>query len=749
MAARAQEPLIKQLLNFPGHAHCLIHKLLIGWSIAFNQLSSMPRPFLSLCVQLCAACVLSSAAAANLDGLAKRSWIKVDSPNFSIVTDQPEAVALRVVTDMEAFRHFRREYGTLKALELSKPLPILALGEDAFAEIGFPATWAGVFQLDLQGYSAVANIGDYMRGSKTDNWPRTVLLHEYFHFLLRMSERTFAYPHWVDEGMADYWATFNVNGPTIRLGDRVTSDGGSRDHGLYNHLGRLSLDMQTTFNTVDLTLEGSSRADHYDLSRFYSAAYFAVHYFNSTDALRASLARYVTFINRGYRQDRAAALAFQQSYAELNKAIAKYASLHLTAQVMTYRHGDFVFPKISPSVTRLDTPGLYAQLARILPNHKISRADLEKLLTRNRELNQDDADANLLPLLHGLESSTAGAALEQRFPKHPMLLTLRADMLRGQAEHMKDQGEAGWPAIAYKARDYYRKAIRIDAGYPAPYNGLGLLYQLLPASEPLQEAVAGFDTASIYTREPETFRQLAGVFLRMGKPMEALDALRSAVAFSKPSLLGPEALLLDNVELLNDLAGEAKATATGLEYAGGTRYTGAVSNGKPDGMGKISLPNGSYYEGPFVQGVPHGKGKLASDSGLVYLGEFDRGYGRGQGEVSYPSGSEAISYKGQVDYMRPSGKGELVTKTGRYMGGFEDGNMHGAGEFTAAKKPVTLSGAWRRGGFEWAATDGIVFNGPADANGLRHGKGTCRGTDASDIPTPCVFKEGKLLFAAD
>jgi hypothetical protein len=712
----------------------------------------MTRRHASLCAQLCAACVLcSAAAAADLDGLAKRSWIKVDSPNFSIVTEQPEAVARQVVKDLEAFRHFRLTLGGMQPLNLSKPLPILAVGADAFSELGFPATWGGAFQLDLSGYSAVGNIEDYMRGRKTDNWARTVLLHEYSHFMLRVLEQTSAYPVWVDEGVSDYWATFNVDGPTIRIGDKVNNNhGGSRDYGLYNRFGRMAIDTETTFNKVTLPVTSKAFEDEEEVDRFYSCAYYAVHYFNSTEALRTSLDKYIMLINRGYRQDRAAMLAFQKPYEELDRDITKYVTRRLSVHLLTHKLGNFEFPAITPQVARLDVPGLYIQLARILRTYSLPGLDVAKLLARNRELNPNDGDANVFPLLHGMERSAAVAAeLERRFPRHPKLLAWRADQLRLQAEYMNDKGEAGWLPIAYKARDYYRMAIGLDAEYPSPYHGLGKVYRLLPDSEPLREAVAGFDTASIYTRSPATFMELASVFLRMGKPMEALSALRSAVAFSKPSRLGPEVLLLDNIELLNDLAGEAKATATGLEYASGTRYTGAVSKGKPDGTGKISLPNGSYYEGPFVQGVPHGKGKLASDSGLVYLGDFDQGYGRGQAEVSYPAGNESISYKGQVDYMRPSGKGELVTKSGRYVGGFEDGSMHGAGEFTAAKKPVTLSGAWRRGGIEWAAADGIVFNGPADANGLRHGEGKCRGLDAKEVPAPCTFKEGKLLSLFD
>ncbi|SFU27897.1 MORN repeat-containing protein [Pseudoduganella namucuonensis] len=704
----------------------------------------MPPPLRSLCALLCAACLSSSAGAADLNALAKRGWIKVDTPNFSVITEQPEATARQVVNDLEALRYFRTEVGGMKALKVSKPLTIIAIGnEDAFAQLGLPKLWAGVFHMELDGYSALANISDYAGEDKTDSWARTTLLHEYFHFMVRLTEKTQAYPRWVDEGMADYWATFNIDGPSVRLGDRVTINGGSRDNDLYSLTGRAAIDTRKIFNTTELALDSDNNNDRYEMGKFYSSAYYAVHYFNSTPALRTALGNYIEMINLGYRQDRAAELAFNKSYEELNKDIIYYVTRRLAVRILTAKTS-FNFPKVDPVVTRLDTPGLYANLARILPSYgSFSRKEIQDLLVKNRELNPDDADAQVLPLLHGMASGATIAELGKRFPRHPRLLTLRADLLRWQAEHMKDMGDAGWLPLAREARGHYRGAIGIDRDYPAAYHGLGMVYRLLPAGEPLEEAVAGFDTASIYTRAPETFSHLASALIRMNKPMEALSALRSAVAFSKPPLRDTEALLLDNFELLGDLANDAKTSGAGLEYPSGTLYAGPVANNKPEGVGKMTMPSGSYYEGAFARGLPHGRGKLVSDSGLVYQGEFERGIARGQGEVTFPAGSEAISYKGRVDHMKPSGKGELLTTAGRYVGEFEDGSMHGAGEFTAAKTALTLSGKWLRGGIEWPAADGIVFRGPANADGQRHGKGVCRGTDVREVPGPCQFKNDK------
>jgi tetratricopeptide (TPR) repeat protein len=695
-------------------------------------------------IAACALLYVLPSTAADFDALAKRSWIKAETRNFILITDQPEAIARQVVNDLETMRHFRTVFGGMQPLAVSRPLPILAIGDDdTFTQLGLEKMVAGSFSIGLEGYSALANIHHYNAEGTENSFARAVMLHEYNHFLVRMTEQIRAYPQWLDEGLAEYWATFNVEGQVVRLGNHV--DGGGRFYGILGHSGMsVSIDTGKTFNTVELPINSESRSDEFEVQKFYSSAYFAVHYFNSTPALRTRLADYIAMINLGYRQDRAAELAFKMPYEQLNKEIVKYVKRSMVLRELTLKNGKFDFPQVQPVVTHLDKPALYAGLAQIISRHHFPRKDTLALLAKNRELNPDDADANVLPAVFGmLRGEQEYAQLMRRFPKHPALLTMRANGLQRQAETMKDRGAEGWLEVARQARGLYREAIAIDRDYPQAFLGLGRLYRLLPDGEPLEEAVAGLDTASIYSRQPEIFSELAATYLRMKRPMDALQSLRNAVAFSAKPVHGTDVLLLENLELLADLQGEARPHPSGLVYDSETVYAGPVSAGKPAGKGRMTLLDGSWYEGDFVQGLPHGKGRLVSDQGMVYEGEFERGVARGQGRILYPAGDDTMSYTGQVDYMAPSGAGELLTSAGRYVGQFAHGVPHGAGAFTAAHRPVTLQGQWIRGGFEWPLSDGLVFTGPANADGLADGKGSCRGANPHEVPRPCRFKDGK------
>lgn len=585
----------------------------------------MLRPLIAACALLCAI----SAAAADFGALAKRSWIKVETRNFVLVTDQPEATGRQVVADLEALRYFKTVFDDSKPLALSKPLPILAIGgHEAFALLGLDKNWAGVFELNLDGYAALANIRDYNGDSSQNEFARAVVLHEYHHFLVRMTEQTLAYPRWLDEGLAEYWATFNAQGSAVRLGQQVAGMG--RFYGLLSNSGMaIKIDTKRVFNTVDLPGSGDEEEDGRQAGKFYSAAYFATHYFHSTPALRAELAEYLRMINLGYPQDRAARLAFKRSYEQLDQDIVKYIKYGMGVRELTLKQGKFDFPKVEATVTRLDEAALYANLARIVPLHAFPRKDVAALLARNRELNPGDADANVLPLQFAqADGPVEHDALLKRFPRHPGLLTMRADGLRRQAEQMQQQGAGGWLQVALQSRDVYRQAIAIDPGSPRAYLGLGLVYRLLPDSESLDEAVAALDSAAIYARDPEVFGELAQAYLRMRQPASALQAMRSAVAFNPQAGKDAATLQLDNLELLAALHGAARAEAGGLAYPEGASYTGQVGAGQPSGRGKLALPSGAWYEGDFVRGQPHGRGKLVSSHGKVYEGAFVDGYMR-------------------------------------------------------------------------------------------------------------------------
>ena len=663
---------------------------------------------------------------ADIDALYRTSWVQAESKHFRVVTDESTETASRMVADLERMRHFSLRALGVDALETVKPLTVLAMGDAKFfVKVGLSENYGGLFTSSLRGHAAIANVRGYIGDSDIPTTARATLLHEYHHFLVRMTQQTVAYPLWCTEGMAEYFSTMRYNNTSVSVGDLEGFE--HRSRGLFGATGSISVDTAKLFNTTKLDFLATDRSNKKELSKFYSRASFVIHYFNSSPELRAQLAHYVRLYNLGIGQDRAARLAFKRSYDDLDSQITHYVLKRMSARVFTTTEGPFMFPPVEIRAGALDQPRVAAALAFVLTRVAVPRDTIDAVVAKNLQYNPTSADANIDQLIFSPKGYNGAAlvALSQRFPDNAQVSAMLGEAILGNAEGLRASGLPGWQALLLQARDRFRLAVKADPAYPATYSGLGRVYLSLPDSEPLEEGIVGFDTASIYLRTPAIFRGLATLALRSNHPADGLTSLRHAVIFAGDGGYSEDALLLDNLALLNDLRNATPTpTPDGLAYKNGSRYVGRVNGLKPDGSGKLERLNGSYFEGTFDEGLPL-TGKLVSERGGEYEGQFSAGMASGQGALRYPRDAAATSYVGGVALGKPSGRGVLAGRSGRYEGEFLNGEPHGEGSFTPAAKPVAMRGKWLYGRYVWPAADGEVFVGAIDANGQASGAGYC------------------------
>jgi len=97
-----------------------------------------------------------------------------------------------------------------------------------------------------------------------------------------------------------------------------------------------------------------------------------------------------------------------------------------------------------------------------------------------------------------------------------------------------------------------------------------------------------------------------------------------------------------------------------MTYPDGHKYVGEWKNGKYNGQGTFSWSNGNKYVGEFKDGKQNGRGTFTSHDGIKYEGEFKDGERNGQGTYTFPSGGKYV--------------GEWKDGRGRkYIGEFKDG----------------------------------------------------------------------------
>jgi hypothetical protein len=707
-------------------------------------------PLRHVCRALSALCLsMPLAHAGDVSDLVDQNWIEIDSPNFRVVTEQPEAVARQMIVDLENLRYISNRVRGTQSLD-GPPLTIVAMGRSGFATLGLSRNIAGVFSLSRYGYAAIARIEDYATSAATSDVSRATILHEYHHFLMHYSPETTSYPRWYDEGMSEYWSSLVIQDGMAWFGHPV--EGSGREAWLVDQMGRVSLDTKWLFNTTSLKFEGT-RGDKIDMARFYARAKYAIHYFNSSPELRKQLAHYLRLHNMGLSEDQAVRFAFKKSYEELDSDMRNYVQRHLTTRGFSTGKDGLALPQVPVKVTKLDRAATYAVLADVVP--RFAKRDLKvsrELIDTNLKLHPDDPKATAIAVNRGVvdDGMTRVAALLKRYPNDAGLLATRAEGLRMAAFAMHDTGAPGWEAPLREARDLERRAIQADPANALAYYGLGNAYTLLPDSEPVEEGIAGLDTLVIYEPTPGSFRALAHLYLRNKQLVRAVKSMRSAVAFGAAGDHPLDALLMENLELVADMGTHAAADVKGLRYASGAVYEGMVAGGKPDGKGKWLRPNGSYYEGDFVQGLPAGHGKLVSERGVAYEGEFAAGMARGTGRISFPAASKMVSYEGGVDDAVPAGAGVLVTKDGRLEATFVTGQAHGDGTFVPAHGSAPIRGKWLYGAYQWPAVDNVAFVGGIDAEGRRRGTGWCH-APASPRIDQCRYKDDRriALDAAD
>lgn len=407
-------------------------------------------------------------AAAGIDDLVSQSWLKVESANFRIVTEQPEPVARLMVSDMERLRYISSKVRGVEAMP-GPPLTVVAMGRRNFSRLGLPESWGGVFQMSRMGYAALAGVEGYALDAESTNMARSTLLHEYHHFLMHLSTDAVAYPKWYDEGTAEYWSSLTVRDGFAWFGHPV--EGSSREYWLRGRSGQITFDTEELFNTTRLKIDSGGD----DVSRFYARARYAIHYFNSSPELRRQLAHYLKLYNLGFSQDQARRMAFNRSYVELDQDMRRYVQRRPVARGFGIGKDGLDLPTVEMKFSKLDRAATYAALTEVLPRFIRRNADVTRqLIETNLTLNPDDPDAHAAAVVYLAGDRSAGLAqLLQRFPTNPRILTLRAESLRQSAFGMRDTGRPGWQPYLIEARGLLRQAIHADPDHALAYYGLG------------------------------------------------------------------------------------------------------------------------------------------------------------------------------------------------------------------------------------------------------------------------------------
>jgi hypothetical protein len=304
-------------------------------------------------------------AAADMDKLQKKQWLRIKTINFDILTDLDLKKAKILISDLEAYHYFHTGVLKMELDSQAEAFVMLAIGSpSSFKSLGAP--WDGVFRFGKDSV-AVANVAKYSDNLNKPSYGRHVLLHEYQHYLSRFYLKKISFPLWFEEGKAEYYATFKYDGKNIYIGNPKAII--SRAYWLFSSKGTMEINSRNVLTTKSLPLRSTRTADTEIVQEFYARSFFIVHYLYSNFELRESMTKYFNQVKSGVSEENAMKHAFNQTFEEFDKRVVDYLKNNLSMRVFSVKDGNFSFPEVKPEIkvlTEDDARGRLTHFVRTL-----------------------------------------------------------------------------------------------------------------------------------------------------------------------------------------------------------------------------------------------------------------------------------------------------------------------------------------------------------------------------------------------
>ncbi len=250
---------------------------------------------------------------------AKDEWVKVRSKNFQLVGNAAEKDIRRVAARLEQFRETFRQILTKVKHDSPVPVNIVVFKDEKSFRNFKPLNEEGQHKDWVKGYFQSGEDANYIvlsvEGERTDAY-RTIF-HEYIHFLVNNDIGLANVPPWFNEGLAEYYETFQIEE------DRKVTLGSVNNELLFALRQNKLIEFETFFNTDNYTLRRQG-ADGAGL--FYAQSWALIHYLMHSNggARSGQLDKYTALVLSGKTSKESFTEAFQTDYAAMERELKKY-----------------------------------------------------------------------------------------------------------------------------------------------------------------------------------------------------------------------------------------------------------------------------------------------------------------------------------------------------------------------------------------------------------------------------------------
>ena len=302
-------------------------------------------------------------------------WAAFESASFRMLSDGHSEAATRILLDLERFRRAFTELAP--GIDASFPVPTqLVAFRDAASYAPFKSE-RDTAETKILGQFLGHRDGNYITLDADPRWSGSlgVIIHEYVHHVI--NQNLPRVPRWLNEGLAEYYSTFGVEGRYAVIGRPVE-----------RHLRWWRLNSEASISAVLSEAAGASIHSQGDAGRFYAVSWALAHYLLSQPQGPDLLASYLEAVATGAEATDALLLALGVSVGGLEAELRGYIaaeSMPATALALDdLGEIEIVETEASPA----DTLAVLAELAARIGNPRHA----EELLYLALDYEPENAD---------------------------------------------------------------------------------------------------------------------------------------------------------------------------------------------------------------------------------------------------------------------------------------------------------------------------------------------------------------------
>ncbi|HZV32954.1 MAG TPA: tetratricopeptide repeat protein [Verrucomicrobiae bacterium] len=254
-----------------------------------------------------------ASAGADMDAIVREHWFEAKSAHFNIYSCGTTQEVNKLAARLEQFHD---AFGLLAGAQAvsSPPINVMAFPDqdslDPFLPVyqGKPANLSGFFKRSSDENLIVIAL------SGTNSGSMRTIFHEYTHLLFRRNMRF--WPLWLQEGMAEMYSTFEVNGRTVRIGAPIQ-----------HHLRLLEeseLMPLKELLAVDHDSPQYNESEHQGV--FYAESWLLTHFLMNGDntVLKARFGNFTKLLMQGVPQEQAFTRALGMPLKSVEAELRRY-----------------------------------------------------------------------------------------------------------------------------------------------------------------------------------------------------------------------------------------------------------------------------------------------------------------------------------------------------------------------------------------------------------------------------------------